>query len=68
MFGYIKKSEVIKMIEKGQMQLREKEENLLLNYRPRTEEQIRDWNESINKLKGGVYFLECLKSKILNGR
>lgn len=68
MFGYIKKSEVIKMIEKGQMQLREKEENLLLNYRPITEEEIRDWNESINKLKGGIYFLECLKMKLSGDR
>ena len=62
MFGYIKKSEVLKINKKGQNQLREKENCIILTVKkPETEFEVRDFLESINKLEGGIYYLECLK-------
>lgn len=62
MFGYIKKTEVLRIIEQGQEDLRNKETDIIVNIpRPKTRSEKRDYLESINKLKGGVYFLECLK-------
>lgn len=61
MFGYIKKKEVLKIIEIGQKQLQDKEVDIIMNIRPSTDCERRDFAESINKLKGGVYYLECLK-------
>ena len=62
MFGYIKKSKVLKIIERGQEQLRDKETDIFLNLEaPKSECEVRDFSEAINKLKGGIYYLECLK-------
>lgn len=62
MFGYIKKSKVLKIIEEKQKELSDKETDRVLNVETlKAECEIIDFLESINKLKGGVYYLECLK-------
>ncbi len=61
MFGYIKKSKVLRIIQNGQEQLREKENQLILNGAPEDESEKLEVFESICKLDGGIYFLECLK-------
>lgn len=60
MFGYIKKSRVLKIIEKGQEQLRDKRDELVLS-RPTNDFEKQDFVDSLNRLDGGIYFLECLK-------
>lgn len=61
MFGYIKKKEVLRIIENGQKQLRDKEIDIVLNSTPLTDLERQHFNEAINKLRGGVHCLECLK-------
>ena len=62
MCGYIKKSKVLDIINKGQDQLKEKEyEIVLTGEKPKNDIETRDFLEAINKLKGGYYFLETIK-------
>lgn len=62
MLGYIRKSKVLKIINDGIEQLENKETDILLNTEVCKNEQDRlDFSEAINKIRGGKYFLECLK-------
>jgi hypothetical protein len=62
MFGYIRKSKVLKIIDNRIEQLRDKETDILLNTDICQNEKDRlDFSEAINKVRGGMYFLECLK-------
>ncbi len=61
MFGYIKKSKVLRIIQNGQEQLREKENQLILNGAPEDESEKLEVFESICKLDGGIYFFRMSK-------
>ena len=62
MFGYIKKSKVLKIIDNGIEQLFDKENDIRLNTDIlKTEQEKLDYCEAINRLKGGQYFFKCLK-------
>jgi hypothetical protein len=62
LFGYIRRSKVLKIIDNGIEQLRNKETDVLLNTDVCKNEKDRlDFSEEINKLRGGIHFLECLK-------
>lgn len=67
MFGYIRKDKVIKIIKQGIEDLNRKEFDIIINTKLcKTEQDKFDFLESINKLKGGKYFLELLINKINN--
>jgi hypothetical protein len=58
LFGYIRKSKVLKIIDNGIEQLRDKETDVLLNTEICKDENDRlDFSEAINKLRGGDSFL-----------
>jgi hypothetical protein len=61
LFVYIRKSKVLKIIDNGIEQLRDKETYVLLNTDVCKDEKDRlDYSEVINKLRGGIHFLECI--------
>lgn len=64
MFGYIKKSKIIKTIEEEQEKLRQKETKILLTTKkPETESEVREFLEITGKLSGAIEYLEYLKNK-----
>lgn len=60
MFGLIRKSKVLNIIEKGQDQLIDKQLEIE-NMKGTTKEQNLDIRDSINRLKGGIDALKFLK-------
>ena len=62
MFGYIKKSRVLKIIEKGEEQLRANQE-MVIRFKSNelTEDVKLDFRDSINKFEGGLLALKALK-------
>lgn len=64
MFGYIEKDKVIKIIKQEIEDLDRKEFNTIINTEPCKDKQDEiDFLESINKLKGGKYYLKLLIDK-----
>ena len=62
LFGYIKKSKVLEIIDNGIEQLRDKETDIVLNTDIcKCEKDRLDFSEAINKVRGGIYFLDHLK-------
>lgn len=63
MFGFIRKSKVLKIIENGQAQLKEELNNVATkNFGSELADITKEeWLESSNRLNGGIHVLECLK-------
>lgn len=63
MFGFIRKSKVLKIIENGQAQLKEAHNNIpTKNFGSELVDMTKEeWLESFNKINGGIHALECLK-------
>ena len=62
MFGYIKKSKVLKIIDKGEEQLRANQE-MVIRFKSNelTEDDKLDFRDSIKKFEGGLLALKGLK-------
>lgn len=66
MFGYIKKKKVLDIINTGQRQLYDKQNQIILENNPENKEiDSQDLLISINRLEGGIYFLERLKKHFI---
>lgn len=62
MFGYIKKSKVLEIIENGEKQLLNTQNKVVLMDKTNfTKHDHIDWRDSIKKLEGGMIALKDLK-------